>query len=104
MKLYHRTTKRNSEAILREGFKDVTGYYLTDCLHNGVWLSNVPLDCNEGAKCDDLLEVELDAKESDLSEYEWAEEGKSHREWLIPAVFVNGKGKVRLVEDESEIP
>jgi hypothetical protein len=33
MKLYHRTTAASAEAILRDGFKDGTGHYLTEQLH-----------------------------------------------------------------------
>jgi hypothetical protein len=103
MKLYHRTTASRAEAILRDGFKDGTGHYLTDQLHSGVWLSNEPLDCNEGATGDVLLEVEglIDAE---LAAYEWVEEGKTYREWLIPAAIVNTKATVRIVDDEGEIP
>lgn len=104
MKLYHRTTAASAEAILRGGFKDGTGHYLTDQLHSGVWLSNEPLDCNEGARGDVLLEAALDMTEDDLAFYEWPEEGKPYREWLIPAVIVNAKATVRVVEDEDEIP
>jgi len=69
-----------------------------------VWLSNEPLDCNEGAKSDVLLEVALDVEEDDLAAYEWPEEGKPYREWLIPAAIVNARATVRIVEDEGEIP
>jgi hypothetical protein len=34
MKLYYRTTAKSSEAVLRDGFKDGTGHYLTDQLHS----------------------------------------------------------------------
>jgi hypothetical protein len=36
MKLYHWTTAVIAEAILRDGFKDGTGHYLTDQLHSDV--------------------------------------------------------------------
>jgi hypothetical protein len=45
-----------------------------------VWLSNEPLDCNEGAKGDVLLEVALDMGEDDYAAYEWPEEGRAP--WL----------------------
>jgi hypothetical protein len=35
------------------------------------------------------LAVSLDCGPSDLSDYEWAQDGQSHQEWLIPADFVN---------------
>jgi hypothetical protein len=48
MYLYHRTDR--AEIILRNGFKDGKGRYLTSELHRGVWFSNMPLDINEDAK------------------------------------------------------
>ena len=102
MNLYHRTTKASADAILRDGFKDGTGHYLTDELHSGVWLSNEPLDCNEGATGDVLLEVIM--SEVDVAAYEWVEEGKPYREWLIPAAIVNAKATIHVVDDENEIP
>jgi hypothetical protein len=45
--LYHYTSAENAEQILREGFRDGEGYYLTEQLWRGVWLSDTPLDGNE---------------------------------------------------------
>ena len=74
----------------RDGFKDGSGYYLTDRKWSGVWLSNVPLDGNEGARGDVLLAVSLRIKSAELrAKYEWIEEGKGYREFLIPAAVVN---------------
>jgi hypothetical protein len=69
----------------------------------GVWLSNVPLDCNDGAKGNALLEVTLDLSEADLAEYEWVEEGDGmgHREWLVPASLINPRMGLRLVPDDE---
>ena len=56
MTFYHRTNA--AESILKEGFRDNNG--LVGALYlgiEGVFLSNVPLDCNEGAKGNQLLEV-----------------------------------------------
>jgi hypothetical protein len=39
---YHRTTDECAKLILREGFRDGTGYYLTTRTHTGVWLSKRP--------------------------------------------------------------
>ncbi len=59
MILYHRTTAVDAEQILRDGFRDSIGTYMTTRVHSGVWLSNVPLDINEGAEGDTLLQLEL---------------------------------------------
>jgi len=36
---YHRTAWANAEAILRVGFRDGTGTYMTSSKHSGVWIS-----------------------------------------------------------------
>jgi hypothetical protein len=54
-------------------------------------------------KGDVLLQVVFDLTETELTEYEWVEEGEPYREWLIPAI-VNAKGKVRVVDDEDSLP
>jgi hypothetical protein len=68
---------------------------------SGVWLSDKPLDANEGARGDVLLKVKLDLTEEQLDDYEWIEEGKAYREWLIPAALVNAKGTVRIAGEEA---
>jgi hypothetical protein len=45
------------------------------------------LDCNEGADGDTLFEVQL--AECEIPDYEWIEDGKPYREWLIPPAIVN---------------
>jgi hypothetical protein len=87
MRLYHRTDA--AAAIIRDGFRDGVGNYLTDRLWSGVWLADEPLDGNEGAYGQALLAVEIDADESALVNYEWIEDGKGFREWLIPASILN---------------
>ena len=67
MKLFHRTP--GAETILRGGFRDAVGYYVTDRLHEGVWLSTVPRDANYGAQGTDLLEVDI--PEEDVAPHEW---------------------------------
>lgn len=47
MRLYHRTFQADS--VLAGGFRDARGSYLTAHIYEGVWLSDVPLDENEGA-------------------------------------------------------
>ena len=101
MLLYHRTTKHAAESILRDGFQDGEGTYMTTEWRRGVWLSDRPLDINEGARGDVLLRVELTCDEADLKHWEWREESKTCREWLVPAALVNGQAKVAIdPEDE----
>lgn len=94
--LFHRTTAANARAILADGFQD--GHYLRDRVWTGVLLSSVPLDSNDGAHGDTLLEVSLDVSADGLEEYEWIEAGKPHREWLIPASFLNAHMTARIVD------
>src|SRR6266404_740488 len=95
MSVYHRTDAANE--ILRDGFKDGTGTYLTRQEFTGVWVSNVPLDINEGADGDYLLEVRIPARVFD--KYEWVEAGKGYRESLIPAVILNKYGLPAIVSE-----
>jgi len=86
MKLYHVTTGDAAKAILRAGFRDTAGTYGPS--RSGVCLVDRPLDCND-ISADTILAVSLDCGPSDLSNYEWAQDGQSYQEWLIPADFVN---------------
>ncbi len=98
MLLYHRT--HNADAILAEGFKDGAGYYMTDRLWSGVWLSDRPLDVNEGPKCYTLLAVEI--PEETILPYEWVDEGKPYREFLVPVELAN-RHRPFSVAQESRI-
>jgi hypothetical protein len=73
---------------------------MTDRLHSGVWLSDIPLDACEGASGQVLLEVILDLTEPDLTDFEWVE-GKPYREWLVPAGIISPHMRVRVVPDEE---
>ena len=53
MLLYHRTNA--ADEILRDGFRDWEGDYMTDVILRGVWLSAVPLNIQEGAIGDQVL-------------------------------------------------
>ena len=98
---YHRTDA--AESILRDGFRDNNGLVGAQYAGiEGVFLSNRPLDCNEGAKGDQLLEVTLPSA-CDLSDYEIIdEENTSYREWCVPAEVINQHGKVRLLSADEE--
>ena len=100
--LYHRTGRLAANSILADGFQDATGTYLTANEYTGVWLSDVPLNDGDYPLGDVLLCVRLSLSESAISEYEWIEESKPYREWLIPADFVNSHGKVRIAEIDEE--
>jgi hypothetical protein len=97
---YHRTNA--AEAILRDGFLDKNG--LCGAQHagiEGVFLSDAPLDCNDGAKGDQLLEIALPSLH-DISDYELIEDGKPYREWCVPAGILNRYARRRLLKQEEE--
>lgn len=94
MKLYHRT--EHAQDILSGGFKDGRGNYGTGRMWEGVWLSNVPLDSNEGASGDTLLSIDI--PEEGIGVFEWIEDDKPYREFLIPAEFVNSYGSPIIVD------
>jgi hypothetical protein len=109
--LYHTTHKKAADAIIRGGFKDATGYYMTTEEWTGVWLADQPLDINEGADGDTLLEVEFDdlapLEDHELVEdedHELVEDGKPYREWLVPAALVNSIGRVRIWGPRADYP
>jgi hypothetical protein len=96
MKVYHRTTETAADAILTTGFKDGTGRYGITQKHSGVWVSDCPLDANEGANGDVVLTMNIPAKV--FARFEWVEEGKSYRESLIPASTLNQYGRPSIHE------
>ena len=99
MRIYHRTF--HSAAILQEGFRDTTGTYMTGYEFTGVWVSDIPLDENEGADGDVLLA--LDIPEEIFVKYEWVEAEKPYRESLIPAKILNSLGSLEIVDDSDFI-
>jgi len=94
MLYYHRTTRERARSILKKGFKDGSGKFLTDRTWKGVWVSERPLDSSEGAEGDVLLEIRI--PESEVTRFEWVEEGKPYREFLVPARILNDNGIVVL--------
>lgn len=101
MRLFHSTTAVAAASILTVGFRDTTFTYLTGRLWTGVWLSDRPLDGNEGAAIGALLAVDLDLADDELAEFEWVEDGKPYREWLVPAEVINRRAAISLADEES---
>ena len=98
--LFHVTAGENAAAILRNGFRDVRGTYLSEVEHTGVWLSDRPLDSNEGPDGDVILSVLLPQLEA-IADFEWVEDGKPYREWLVPAALVNQIAAVSIYEESD---
>ncbi len=77
---------------------------MTDSPHTGMWLSDVPLSVNEGARGDVLLRVDLPLPEGEIVRYEWVQADLPYREFLLPAAIINPIAKVRvagLATDEA---
>jgi hypothetical protein len=97
--LFHVTRLKSAANILRDGFIDSRDTYMTDQYFTGVWLSDRPLDANEGASGDTVLAVTFSVPLSALAQYEWIEEGKTHREWLVPAAVIRQLASVSKHEN-----
>ena len=63
---------------------------------SGVWVSDTPLDANEGAW--GRFVISLDVPDAELEPYEWVEDAKRYREFLVPAELLNGR-PLDVVED-----
>jgi hypothetical protein len=103
VRLFHATSPEPAEAILTEGFRDAEGsYMLVDLTLTGVWVSNVPLDENEGAKGSTTIEVIL-PDDVDLNDYELIDESghSGYREWCVPADVLNEHGSLRLLSEDE---
>jgi hypothetical protein len=91
---------RTAMKILRDGFRNATGRYLTNREWSGVWVSDRPLDNSEGSSGDALLQITI--ADDLLAAFEWVEEGKPYREWLVPAAVLNDAGTVRLLDESAD--
>ena len=103
MRLYHRTTRCAARAILAEGFRNAWGYYLTDRLWYGVWLSESATGADQGPGGDTLLVVDLDLPDSDLAGYRW-DFGRGYRDFLLPADLINARAAIRAGDHPPEEP
>ena len=97
--VYHCTNEGTARQILADGFRNTTARYLTDREWSGVWVSDRPLNNSEGASGEIVLQVEI--AEEVLKPYEWIEEGKSYREWLVPARILNQDGEVKRAAEST---
>jgi hypothetical protein len=101
---YHRTNGITAREIIDGGFSDTSGYFLNNRIWTGVWLSSIPVDGEQDAEEDSFLMVKLDIDERELSRWEWMAEGRSYREWLVPAAIVNRCAAVEMVQQLDVSP
>jgi hypothetical protein len=106
MKLFHGTSEASAEAILREGFRDTKAHWAFEHeagSEGGVWLADVPLDENEGARSGDLHLV-VDIPEEVVSEWEVIENDHPNRIFKPPAEIVNRYlNAVRVATEDEEM-
>ncbi len=114
-KFYHVVPRDTAIQVLVEGFWDSPSTWLPERPERGVWLTERPLNANDGLPpgWDTVLEVQFDRPLEQLSQWRWVTDGDAARgvpeecAWLIPAEFVNTVGRVRLLEQtelsEAEI-
>jgi len=100
MRLFHITGNANAEAILKNGFRDAAENYLTNQEWTGVWVSSEPFDGQYQDDANTLFAVEI--PEDAISEFEWVEEAKTIREWLIPAALLNSYGPPVVTDDYND--
>ena len=106
-RFYHRTTADGALGILLEGFRDEVDTYMTTSEHEGVWISDQPLDAADGAPVGPLFIITLDnsAEAAEmLARGEWRDSHGGYREWLAPATSLNAHSTVEIDEAASIPP
>jgi hypothetical protein len=98
VRVFHTTYA--AKTILSEGFRDATGKYMTPDEYTGVWVADRPVDVNEGASGNVVLC--LDVPEVVLAKYEWIEDRKGYREFLVPAEALNRFGPPQVHQEWPE--
>jgi hypothetical protein len=100
MKLYHPT--KHAAEILRDGFGETSGTYLTETDHSGVWLFDRPAGDHISDDDADVI-LELEIPESVVAAFEW-DVGRPYREFLVPAALVNLYGPPRVRHEHKSGP
>jgi hypothetical protein len=101
---YHRTSIGDGRSIVKHGFEDREwDFGLTEPetgeprTLKGVWLSDRPLEHEEGVAGDAQLEVTLYLSEEELRPYRIEGVVWDSRLWVVPADFVNSNSSVRIL-------
>ena len=86
MLLHHITKKRDAEKIEAGGLTDGTGSYMLTREGSGLWFVDNVRDFDAPPQFDTVLTLSI--PERVAAEYEWDDEVKPYREFLIPAIVV----------------
>lgn len=95
MRLYHPTL--HAADILRDGFGEDSGTYLTETDHSGVWLFDRPVDKRMGGG-DDAVLLELEVPAAVALPFESTVD-LPYRQFLMPARILNLYGPPSLSHD-----
>jgi hypothetical protein len=95
MRLYHPT--RHSESIMRDGFGEWTGTYLTESDNSGVWVFDRPVDRRTGGG-DEAVLLALEIPEAVVLPFETSSHFP-YRQFLMPAALLNLYGPPEESED-----
>ena len=82
---FHRTSRANAEAILENGFRDVSDSEQSASEWRGVWFSDSPTGAPQNIG-EATLEVRLPSAVAEL--YYWGYD-QGYSEYLIPAAVLN---------------
>jgi hypothetical protein len=94
MKVYHPTI--HAAEILRDGFGERSGTYLTPTDYSGVWVFDRPVDRSIGGGPDAEMLV-LEIPDSVVEPFETGG-SLPYRQFLVPAALLNLYGPARLEE------
>ena len=104
MVLYHRSTIAGAREIIKHGFEDEKWVFgLHDALTGesikswGVWLTDRPLDIEEGPPGDAMLEVRVGFSEETLQAFELLGVFEDARLWVVPTEIVSPHSQVRIL-------
>ncbi len=95
LRLYHPTM--HAADILRDGFGETSGTYLTETDHSGVWLFDRPVDKRLGGGPQAVM-LELEIPEAVVLPFETVAD-LPYRQFLMPAGILNLYGPPRALDD-----
>ena len=100
MRLYHPTI--HATEILRDGFGETSGTYLTESDNSGVWLYDRPVDNPMGGGDEAVMlvvEMPKSIVVTFVVTFEWVT-SPAYRQFLIPAALLNTYGPPRVSEEQ----